>query len=282
MPIRFTYCGSAFTNTGSLQGKAKEVTQLGAELMMDDSVYADAEMIAMVIESLKSCGLTDFQITVGEVEYFKGICEQAGLSEEVESDLRDFISAKNYFGAKELLEQYEVAEPFAKVLLGLADTVSGFAALSEVRALVSNERSLRAIDRLEQLLKVLQAYDVSKYISFDLGLLSKYNYYTGIVFKGYTYGVGDAIVNGGRYDRLLSCFGKDAPAIGFMIVVDDLMEALSRQNLKPQVNQEHAVLYYDEASFLSALKKALQLRKEGKAAELIPIAKEGNGGSLNE
>ena len=49
-----------------------------------------------------------------------------------------------------------------------------------------------------------------------------------MIFKIYTFGVGDAIVKGGRYDTLLVQFGKESPAIGFMIVVDDLLLALTR------------------------------------------------------
>ena len=150
-PIRLTYSGSAFTNTSNLQGKLKEVTQMGAELIMEPSVEADAEMISLVIEALRSCGLTSFQIAVGEVEYFKGICSQAGLKEETELKLRDYINAKNYFGAKELLEGSKVRRDYAQVLLRLADTVLGASDLAEARQMVDNERSLLAIERLEQL-----------------------------------------------------------------------------------------------------------------------------------
>lgn len=276
-PIRFTYSGSTFTNTSNLQGKLKEVTQMGAELMMEPSVEADAEMISLVIEALKSCGLENFQISVGEVEYFKGICSQAGLEEDVEQNLRDYISAKNYFGAQELLEEQKVRRDYAQVLLRLADTVLGASNLAEARRFVDNERSLLAIERLEALYSVLQKYGVEKYISFDLGLLSKYNYYTGVIFKGYTYGVGDAIVTGGRYDRLLSYFGKNAPAIGFVIVIDDLMEALTRQNLKPEVKQEGVLLFYEKGAFDPALEKAKELRREGIRAELMPVPENKSG-----
>ena len=57
VPIRFCYAGNTFTNTGNLQGKLKEVTQMGAELINDGSVEADGEMIAMVVESLIRAGL---------------------------------------------------------------------------------------------------------------------------------------------------------------------------------------------------------------------------------
>ncbi len=82
---------------------------------------------------------------------------------------------------------------------------------------MDNERSLQAVERLEELYEVLCQYGVEKYVSFDLGLLSKYNYYTGIVFKAYTYGVGDAVAKGGRYDSLLDYFGKEAAAVGFVL-----------------------------------------------------------------
>ena len=271
-PLRFTYSGSTFTNTSNLQGKLKEVTQMGAELMLEPSVEADAEMISLVVEALKNCGLTDLQITVGEVEYFKGICAQAGLNEEVELKLRDFISAKNYFGAQELLEEQRVRKDYAQVLLGLADLVKGTQDLESAKMQVDNERSLQAIERLEALYEVLKKYGTEKYVSFDLGLLNQYNYYTGVIFKGYTYGVGDAIVTGGRYDKLLSYFGKNAPAIGFVVVVDDVLEALSRQNKKPHTGLDGCLLFYTPDSYDAALKKANQLRLSGVSAELIPVA----------
>lgn len=276
-PIRFTYSGSTFTNTSNLQGKLKEVTQMGAELMMEPSVEADAEMISLVIEALKSCGLENFQISIGEVDYFKGICSQAGLDEDVEQNLRDYIAAKNYFGAEELLKEQKVRKDYAQVLLRLADTVLGASDLAEARRLVDNERSLQAIERLESLYQVLQKYGVYQYVSFDLGLLSKYNYYTGVIFKGYTYGVGDAVVTGGRYDRLLSHFGKNAPAIGFVIVIDDLMEALTRQNLKPEVKPEGVLLFYEKGAFEPALARAKKLRNDGIRAELMPIPENKSG-----
>lgn len=271
-PIRLTYSGNTFLNTSSLQGKRGEVTQMGAELMMEPSVQADAEMICLVIDALKNCGLTDFQITVGEVEYFKGLCAQAGLNAEVELDLRDFVSAKNYFGAQELLERQKVRKDHAEVLLRLADMVLGASDLSEAGRLVHNDRSLRAVERLEQLQQVLRQYSAEKYVSFDLGLLSKYNYYTGVIFKGYTYGVGDAIVTGGRYDSLLSCFGKKGPAIGFMVVVDDLLEALNRQNLAPVPREEGVLALYETEAFPEALHFAKEQRARGVCVELSPVS----------
>lgn len=270
VPIRFCYQGNTFTNTSNLQGKLKEVTQMGAELIGDASVQADAEMIAMTIESLYHAGLSDFQISVGNLEYFKGICAEAGLNEETELELREYISGKNYFGAEELLDGIHVKQKDKERLLMVSDFFGTAATLAEAKRAASNERSRNAIDRLEKVYQVLCDYGVEKYVSFDLGMLSKYNYYTGIIFKGYTYGVGDAIVKGGRYDSLLGRFGKDAAAIGFVIVVDDLLAAMGRQGVVVSGIDSCERLYYTDADFSEKLREAKQLRAAGKNVELTP------------
>lgn len=151
VPLRFSYNGNTFTNTSNLQGKLKEVTQMGAELIGDPSVEADAEVISMVIEALKSTGLTRFQVTIGEVDYFRGLCEEAGLDEDTEKELRSCISGKNFFAAQELLEQKQIPEPYHSILLKLADMFENIESLEDAKALVKNERSLQAIARLEKL-----------------------------------------------------------------------------------------------------------------------------------
>ncbi|MBQ1849873.1 MAG: ATP phosphoribosyltransferase regulatory subunit [Lachnospiraceae bacterium] len=270
-PIRFTYKGNAFINTSNLQGKLKEVTQMGAELINDASVEADGEMIALVVEALKAAGLKEFQVSIGQVEYFKGLCQEAGLDEETEMDLRACISGKNFFAAQELLMERNVADPYRGILLKVADLFNSMTSLSDAKKLVKNERSLAAIERLEKLDEVLRLYGVESYVSYDLGMLSKYNYYTGVIFKAYTYGVGNAIINGGRYNTLLSRFGKDAPAVGFAIVIDSVMEALARQHTEfeaPVIEK----LYYDASKpgdFEKALSEATKLRGEGKRVALL-------------
>ncbi len=272
IPLRFSYLGNTFTNTSDLQGKLKESTQMGAELIGDDSVEADGEIISLVIKSLLHAGLKRFQVTIGEVEYFKGLCGEAGLDEETELDLRACISGKNYFAAQELLQERAVAEPYHSRLLKVADMFGDMCSLQEAGAMVKNPRSLGAIKRLEKLYQVLQAYGVSEYISFDLGMLSKYKYYTGVIFKAYTYGVGDAVVKGGRYDGLLRQFGKEAPAVGFCMVIDSILEALFRQKVKLPLPEPVQIVSYSPDNFSEKLAEAQQLRAEGKATVLRKAA----------
>lgn len=234
VPIRFCYEGSTFSNTNALQGKLKEVTQMGAELMNDASVEADAEMISLMVDVLLSTGLKDFQISIGNADFFRGLCEELNLSKDIELKVRDFISGKNIFGAENYLVENGIDENTITKLIKVTDIFGSIDALLEAKSLANNQRSTRAIERLQALYEVLKNKGLEEYITFDLGLLSKYNYYTGIIFKAYTYGMGDAIAKGGRYDNLLGFFGKDAPAIGFVIIVDDLLSALNQNQQKKE------------------------------------------------
>ncbi len=284
IPIRFCYVGNTFTNTGSLQGKLKEVTQMGAELIGDGSPEADGEMIAMVVESLLSAGLKDFQVSIGQMEYFKGICAQAGLDEDTEEELREFISGKNLFGAEELLTGKGISRSHARMLLKVTELFGSVQILKEARELAGNPRSLAAVERLEKLYHVLCEYGAERYVSFDLGMLSKYHYYTGVIFKVYTYGVGEPIVKGGRYDSLLRHFGKDAPAIGFAVVIDDLLAALDRGKAGAFIPRKPLCLTYHAFDYEEKLAEAKKLRAKGQETVLIPASsevleqKDGSGG----
>ena len=264
IPVRFSYAGNTFCNTSDLQGKFKEVTQTGVELIGDGSVQADAELITLAMDVLKASGLKEFQISIGEIDFFKGICEQAGLMYETEMEVREQISNKNYFGVEEILTNHQVKPEMIRVFLQVIESSGSIESLKEAEALVTNERSKNALKRLFALYELLKVAGAEKYCSFDLGMVSKYHYYTGIIFKAYTYGVGDAILAGGRYDDLLSYFGKNAPAVGFMVVVDDLMVALSSQKLLSDTDEEHIMLLYEADAYAAAYTKVMRLRKEGK------------------
>lgn len=126
-----------------------------------------------------------------------------------------------------------------------------------------------AISRLEEVHEILESCGLSSYVSYDLGMISKYQYYTGIIFKAYTYGTGDYIVTGGRYDKLLVQFGKDTPAVGFAIVVDQLMAALSRQNIDTPVTLVNTIVLYEASARGKALALSQLLRKKGMAVQTM-------------
>lgn len=273
MPIRLSYMGNTFINNHSYQGRLKESTQLGAELIGDDTVDADAEMIAMAIDALKSSGLKDFQISVGHVEFFRGLMEAAGLSEEQEEVIRELIANKNFFGVEEEISDCSMNQNL-KELFGMLGTIyDNAASFEEAKTYAADyPRVYKAIRRLEDLDAVLKIYGVDKYVTYEFGMLSSYHYYTGVIFAGYTYGSGEPIVKGGRYDKLLTYFGKDAASIGFAIVVDQLMAAISRQKIEITVKHDNQLIVYKPEYRREAVKKAIALRAKDCNVELIAWA----------
>lgn len=269
LPLRLSYVGNTFSNTSLLQGKLKETTQMGAELMGDSSVEADGEMIAMVIDSLLKTGLTQFQVSIGEVDFFKGICEDAKLTKVQENVIRDYISNKNFFAVEEYLQSEVIAEDKIAMIMAIEDLYGSMDMLEEAGKFSDHPLVKNALERLSSLYQILCQYQVEKYVSFDLGMLSSYQYYTGIIFKVYTIGIGDVVVKGGRYDKLLPYFGKNSPAIGFVIVIDDLMQALKRQKIEVPMEDNHLLIVYDAAGFSEALKEAKDHRAKGIHVQLM-------------
>ncbi len=266
-PVRFCYCGKTFINNHEYQGKQKETTQLGCELINDASVTADAEMIAATIDCLLTSGLTEFRIDIGDVRFFNALITETGLDEDKIYILKNYILDKNSFGLYDFLREENVSEELKNILSDLPNQFGGVECLDNIRSLIKNQDALAAVDHLKSLYELLKAYGFEKYVGFDLGMISKYEYYTGIIFHAYTYDVGESIASGGRYDNLVGQFGKDAAAIGMTIITDKLLLALSRQGLikKTIINPE---IMDAKADPIRAIKKATLARSQGRSCQI--------------
>ena len=269
LPIRLCYKGNTFINAHQHQGKLSEFTQIGGELINDDSSAADAEIIACVISCLLATGLKEFQIEIGDVSFFKGLSLEAGLDEETENKIRDYIQIKNFFGLSEFVSKLDINTGIKEVLTNFDNMFGDVSMLKKAGELVTNTMSLDALDRMNKIYNALCAYGYEQYVGFDLSMLNGYNYYTGIVFRGYTYGTGDAVVKGGRYNTLLSKFGKDAPSVGFAIYVDDLMNALSRNKIEVETDHSNILMLYDRENQRAAIVTATRMRNNGMKVELV-------------
>lgn len=273
MGIRLSYGGNVFLNNSSYQLKLKETCQLGAELINDDSIQADSEVIAMAVDCFLAAGLRDFRISIGEVEFFQGLTDSIE-EEEVKTSLREFILNKNYFGLMEYVETLDLSEKVKEVFLRFNELNGDVEILDQAEEMVDNEISKKAIERLRRVYDILKLYGKDQYISFDLGMLNKHNYYTGIIFKGYTYGTGDAVLKGGRYDNLIEQFGKKAPSVGFAIVLDELMIALGRQGIVMEADRTDVMILYADQLMKDAVVKAGELRRQGRSVVLERKKKE--------
>lgn len=273
-PTRLCYSGNTFINHSSYRGKPKENTQLGAELLGVDSLEADAELIALAADCLMAAGLKEFQIYIGNVDFFESLITDADLESEEERRLRELIANRNYFGVEELLQTCGVESETKTAFRILEEMTGGIEIMERAKAIAPSESALCAIRRLEEIYEILSVYGIEKYVTFDLSMSGTYGYYTGMIFRGYTYGTGDAIVKGGRYDHLVEKFGKESPSVGFAIVIDELMNALLRQKLEIPYHQKNTLILYEECERDRAIALAKEFRLAEKPTELLKKSKE--------
>ncbi len=269
-PLKLSYKGNTFLNNPRYQGKLTEKTEMGAEYINDDSAAADAEAIVMMIECFLEAGLRDFRVDIGQAEFYKGMMDALDLDRDVKLKINEYIENKNSLAMEGLLEKVDIPESYRKVLMEYDELYGDVNMLSRAKELTGNKRCRRAVSRLQEVYRVLEMYGYEKYVSFDLGMVNHYDYYTGIIFRGYTYGTGDAIGKGGRYDNLLIQFGKKAPAIGFTILVDDLLMAMSRQKIDISLKDYgYMILLYDDRDLANAISLVMGLRRGGMKTQLL-------------
>lgn len=267
--VRLCYIGSSFINNSRYQGRLKETTQAGCELIGDNSTDADAEVIALLIESALSSGLTEFQVEVGHIGFFSGLVKEAGISEAGESELREIIRNKNIFRVGEILENEGVSGAAGESFYRLAQLFGNVEILDEARSLTSEPSALAAIDHLKEVYELLKVYGFERYLTFDLGMLNEHNYYTGVIFQAYTHNVGEPLAGGGRYDRLIGQFGQERPSIGFTLTVDLLHQAVQRQHIALPRPDEVKTVIYDAENAANAVKLASYFRNSGIPARLL-------------
>lgn len=274
LPIRLCYTGNTFYNHSSYRGELHEETELGAELIGDSSVEADAEMIAMIVDCMEALGVSDYQVSIGQNDFFKSIVEEAGLDDDTEESLRELILNHNLFGVEQVIEAKDVSAVVKSVFRKLPELFGGPEILEEAYRLTINEHGKNAVNRVRRLYELLKLHKVDEHVTFDFSMLGKYDYYTGVTFRVYTYGTGDAVIKGGRYDNLLGKFGKDEPAIGFAVMADELLNAMKQQKIALPAEVKKTLLMYREEEEKEAILLARGLRKNGQNIEMLKLSSE--------
>ena len=226
---RLFYIGPAYTAKPAGKGSC-EYTQAGVELIGQKSLANDAQTVALAIDSLVALGISDIKIDIGQVGFFKEIVAPLGSNEQ--EKIRRSIDSKNMSELEDVLSKTGIEDNIKEALKQLIYLFGGFEIFEKAKKLAPTEKCLDQISYLQELGELLASIGYGDYISFDLGILNNYNYYTGIVFKGFSSALGTGLLSGGRYDNLLSCFLKDGPAVGFAIDLQKVMQIESSQSVE--------------------------------------------------
>ncbi|HHT76967.1 MAG TPA: ATP phosphoribosyltransferase regulatory subunit [Clostridiaceae bacterium] len=228
-PLRFCYIGNMYRFRESGGGKQREFAQAGVELLGAGGAQADAEVIALSIASALELGLTDLQISIGQVDFFRGLMDDFGINGEDAVLLSQLVDRKDSVMLEKMAARFNLSEEDQKTLSMIPTLFGKFEILELLASRVKSPKATAAIENLREILSALDDYGYLKYVSVDLGMLRGLDYYTGMIFKGYTHEVGFPIISGGRYDKVVSVFGRDLSAVGFSIGITLCIAALHRQ-----------------------------------------------------
>ena len=265
VPLRLSYIGNMYRYNEFGGGRQREFSQAGIELLGSNSPEADAEVIATAIAAALAVGVEDLQVSIGQVAFFHGVLAEWQIEGEEADLLPHLIDTKQLVAIEELAERLSLPEKARCVITKLASSYGTEEDINELERLVSHPVALGALQNLREVLHILADDDCLRYVSVDLGMLQSINYYTGVIFKGFTYGLGFPLFSGGRYDGLIQTFGRNLSATGFSIGLSLALAALQRQGKAMNEPVPPVWIGYAEGQRPAALHLAEQLRLEGRA-----------------
>jgi len=228
-PLRFCYAAPVFRQqTQSHAEWRRENTQLGCELIGVGGKPADLEVLRLAAEILSRLNLESrYCITINNVEIFNGVAAQMNLETPAREQLRRLIDTREAAELQRFLRAHANGEgqSFAQPtqLTGKRNVIQA------ARSTISNERSVAALDALDELWTEIESLGLEDSFEIDLGDVSSLDYYTGLSLKVFVHGAGSSVGRGGRYDGLTGSFGRSEPAVGFVLNLDALTEVLGRK-----------------------------------------------------
>ncbi|MGE4275733.1 MAG: ATP phosphoribosyltransferase regulatory subunit [Lawsonibacter sp.] len=260
LPQRLYYDQTVYRFNHAHNGGSREIPQCGVELIGAKGMKADLEIIVTAIDALRSCGAPRFHVELGHAGFFRDLAGQLKLEEDDLEEMRSLIEGKNFAALNAFLKPFN-GHPASVALKRLSRLFGGTEVLCEAEKLAGKTD---AVDYLRALYDELSVAGYGQYVRFDLGMVHQIDYYTGVVFRGYVEGAGEAILSGGRYDHLVEVFGREAQATGFAVDVDAVARTLPETAL-PALR---CVVHY-EPGYLAQALEAVDSRPAG-TCELSP------------
>ncbi|MGI5963145.1 MAG: ATP phosphoribosyltransferase regulatory subunit [Lawsonibacter sp.] len=260
LPQRLYYDQTVYRSNPAHNGGSREIPQCGVELIGAKGKKADVEIIATAIDALRSCGAPRFHVELGHAGFFRDLAARLELEDARAEEMRALIEGKNFAALGVALAPYN-GHPASVALKQLSRLFGGVEVLGQAEKLAGRTA---AVDYLRALYDELSAAGYGQYVRFDLGMVHQIDYYTGVVFRGYVEGAGDAVLSGGRYDHLVEVFGREAQATGFAVDVDAVAQTLPETALAPL----RCIVHY-EPGYLAQALEAVDSRPAG-TCELSP------------
>lgn len=266
LPLRLSYHANVFRAIEEEAGREAEFFQTGVELVGDDSPEADAEVVALAVASLQAAGVSSFKIALGHVGFLNGLLDEVVLGQdELRDTLKERLLHRDYVGYRETLAGMSVSAEQREELEGILRLRGGKEICTQAQELCRNPLSQVSIEHLCRVWEALEDYGVAQHVTIDLTMIGDFSYYTGMIFEGYAAELGFPVCGGGRYDNLLQQFGRPAPATGFSLKTNRILDGVDGIKVERQLP---IMIQYDAENRKAAFAEAKRLRHEGRSVVL--------------
>ena len=227
----------------------KEIMQVGLECIGDIDVYDVYETLYLAAGSLAEIS-SAFVLDISHSGILSAVLEEIGKGEKFNKEVMQKIAEKNLHELRFVCEKYDVDGANIDKLSALISAYgTPSVVLEKLAFLCENANAKKAYDELNTLCNMLEKTEYAKNIRIDFSVVNDMNYYDDVVFKGFIDGIGEGVLSGGRYDKMLSRMRRKSGGIGFAVYLD-LLESFGQE--KRNVDVDTLVLY-DENTNMQTL-----------------------------
>ena len=262
-PLRLGYVTNVFRYDEPQLAHYREFYQAGVELIGLDKPEAEVEVLAMTIEALSALGLQRFQIDVGHPDFFRGLMEETGATDEQAREVRAALGRKDLAELEKRVEELDAPAPVAEALLELPSLFGRAEVLERAAGLARTPRAARALANLTEVYRLLGIYGLADAVLLDLGEVRGFDYYSGMYFETYVSDFGASVAAGGRYDQMLGRFGYECPAVGFAFDVARALSVMEAQGVAVPLPGPDVFIVDSTRDKTAALSLARRLRDRG-------------------
>ena len=217
VPTRLCYIGTVLHTKPESIGDSRSPLQVGAELYGHAGIESEVEIIGLMLQTFSMMEIDDIYLDLGNVDIYRGLAKQAGLSKEVESQLFEMLQRKAVTEINELLDSLTIDNKVKTMLAGLSSLNGDESVFAKAKTLLAgaDKTVIDAVDYLQRTAELMHQCYADVTVHFDLSELQGYHYKTGVVFAAFVPQLGQAIARGGRYDDIGEIFGRARAATGF-------------------------------------------------------------------
>ncbi len=236
VPTRLCYIGTVLRTRPESIGDSRSPLQVGAELYGHAGVESEVEIIGLMLQTFAAMDIDDIYLDLGNVDIYRGLARQAGLSKQVEGQLFEMLQRKAVTEINSLLDSLDLEDNVKAMLSGLSSLNGDKSVFAKARKLLADADASvhQAIDYLEKTAELMWRRYGDITVHFDLSELHGYHYKTGVVFAAFVPQRGQAIARGGRYDDIGKIFGRARAATGFSTDLKILNQLSGKQFELPE------------------------------------------------